>query len=85
MPKESKPTKKEQINIGQLIEEIVKDALAKKASDIHFEPHETEMIVRYRIDGLLREVRKIEKDDYSIALSKLDGICLPVLTVSPKS
>jgi len=33
---------------------IIADAVTKKASDIHFEPFEKELIVRFRIDGALR-------------------------------
>jgi type IV pilus assembly protein PilB len=33
---------------------IISDAVTKKASDIHFEPFEKELIVRFRIDGALR-------------------------------
>jgi type IV pilus assembly protein PilB len=33
---------------------IISDAVMKKASDIHFEPFEKELIVRFRIDGSLR-------------------------------
>jgi type IV pilus assembly protein PilB len=33
---------------------IIADAVVKKASDIHFEPFEKELIVRFRIDGALR-------------------------------
>ncbi len=35
------------------LDKIVENAISEGASDIHFEPKEKEMIVRYRIDGLL--------------------------------
>ena len=34
----------------------MKDAVARGASDIHIEPYEESLRVRFRIDGLLREV-----------------------------
>jgi type IV pilus assembly protein PilB len=37
---------------------ILVDAIKKGASDIHIEPYEKEMRVRYRIDGVLHEVMK---------------------------
>ncbi len=37
----------------ELLEVIFKDALAQKASDIHFEPNEKDVLVRFRVDGLL--------------------------------
>lgn len=50
------------VNFGELLDKIVKDALQEKASDIHIEPGEHEVIVRYRVDGMLREVLKLEKE-----------------------
>lgn len=40
---------------------ILEQAIMQKASDIHLEPHETRMKVRYRIDGLLRDIMEIPK------------------------
>jgi len=37
---------------------LVTKAYRRRASDIHIEPFETELIVRYRIDGILYEVLK---------------------------
>ncbi|MDQ6766723.1 MAG: type II secretion system ATPase GspE [Candidatus Eremiobacteraeota bacterium] len=42
--------------IVRLADLIVTQAIAQKASDIHIEPFEKQLVVRYRIDGLLREV-----------------------------
>jgi len=42
--------------IVRLADLIVTQAIAQKASDIHIEPFEKQLIVRYRVDGLLREV-----------------------------
>ncbi|HEY8378389.1 MAG TPA: ATPase, T2SS/T4P/T4SS family, partial [Nannocystis sp.] len=43
----------EQSMAGRLSEAILRNALAKGASDIHIEPYEKGIRVRYRIDGLL--------------------------------
>lgn len=43
----------EQSMAGRLCEAILRNALAKGASDIHIEPYEKGMRVRYRIDGAL--------------------------------
>lgn len=42
--------------ITRLINAIISEAIAKRASDIHFEPYEDIFIVRFRIDGQLLEV-----------------------------
>ncbi len=40
---------------------ILEQAITQKASDVHLEPHEHGMRVRYRIDGLLRDIMEIPK------------------------
>jgi len=42
----------------KLVNLILKDAIAKGASDIHVEPYEKDFRVRFRIDGVLYEVMK---------------------------
>jgi type IV pilus assembly protein PilB len=40
---------------------IVSQAVRDKASDIHMEPKKEEMIVRYRVDGVLQEIMRLPK------------------------
>ena len=51
----------EERGITGMLNDIVLTALNKRASDIHLEPHEGKMVVRYRIDGILKDVYNIEK------------------------
>ena len=44
--------------VVKLVNLILIDAIRKKASDIHIEPYEKSLRVRYRIDGVLYEVMK---------------------------
>jgi type IV pilus assembly protein PilB len=44
--------------VVKLVNLILLDAIRKNASDIHVEPYEKSMRIRYRIDGLLYEVMK---------------------------
>jgi type IV pilus assembly protein PilB len=44
--------------VVKLINGILTDAVQRGASDIHIEPFEKEIRVRYRIDGVLREIMK---------------------------
>lgn len=55
----------------EIIEAIVSDALALKASDIHFEPQESHVIVRFRLDGVLHEAGKISKEIYENILNRV--------------
>jgi type IV pilus assembly protein PilB len=44
--------------VVRLINGLLTDAVMRGASDIHIEPFETEIRIRYRIDGVLREIMK---------------------------
>ncbi len=44
--------------VVKLVNLILVDAMRKGASDIHIEPYEKQMRIRYRIDGMLYEVMK---------------------------
>jgi type IV pilus assembly protein PilB len=44
--------------VVKFINGLLTDAVVKGVSDIHIEPYEKEIRVRYRIDGALREVMK---------------------------
>ncbi len=63
--------KKEQRVAPEIVEEIISDALIFRASDIHFEPQEEEVIIRFRIDGLLQEAGKIPKQFYENILNRI--------------
>jgi type IV pilus assembly protein PilB len=45
----------------KLVSKIISDAVEQNVSDIHIEPYENDMRVRYRIDGILHEVLKPPK------------------------
>jgi type II secretory ATPase GspE/PulE/Tfp pilus assembly ATPase PilB-like protein/CheY-like chemotaxis protein len=47
--------------IIRLVDMMLADGIASRASDIHVEPSEGGVIVRYRIDGVLRQVMKIPR------------------------
>lgn len=51
----------EEAPIISLVNKIFADAVKKEASDIHFEPYENSLRVRYRIDGVLYEMMNIAK------------------------
>jgi type IV pilus assembly protein PilB len=44
--------------VVKLIDGILNDAVARRASDIHFECYEKDVRVRYRIDGVLQEIMR---------------------------
>jgi type IV pilus assembly protein PilB len=44
--------------VVKFVNKVLVDAIRKGASDIHFEPYETDYRVRFRIDGILKQVAK---------------------------
>ena len=47
--------------VVRLIDSILTDAVKREASDIHFEPESGFLRIRYRIDGILRQVRSLHQ------------------------
>lgn len=54
-----------------LINDLIKKAVTLRASDIHLEPQESYLKVRYRIDGTLKEGIHIHKSMQASALSRV--------------
>lgn len=55
----------------EIVDEIIHDALRSNASDIHFEAQQDEMIVRFRVDGILRKAGAIPKEYYENVLNRI--------------
>jgi type IV pilus assembly protein PilB len=45
----------------RLVNAVIFQAAEETASDVHFEPQEDALVVRFRVDGVLREVQRIPK------------------------
>ncbi len=55
----------------RLVNSIIERAVTERASDIHIEPRETEMQVRMRIDGMMRDILTIPKELQSSVISRI--------------
>ncbi len=44
-----------EVSVIRVVDTLIKHAILEKASDIHIEPQEKEIVVRYRVDGILRD------------------------------
>jgi type IV pilus assembly protein PilB len=55
----------------KLVFSILGQAVNERASDIHFEPAEDEMRVRFRVDGVLREAARVPKRMVSGVVSRI--------------
>ncbi|HMQ01941.1 MAG TPA: ATPase, T2SS/T4P/T4SS family, partial [Candidatus Doudnabacteria bacterium] len=51
----------EEVPIIRVVDTLLEYAVIEKASDIHIEPQETSVAVRYRIDGVLHDVMTLPK------------------------
>jgi len=58
----------------QLVDNIIRSAMTKRTSDIHFEPMESRMRIRFRIDGELVEVTSIDKQKQPFVIGRLKAI-----------
>ena len=55
----------------RLVDALLSDAVKKGASDIHFEPELGFLRIRYRIDGVLRQVRSLHQNYWSAIAVRL--------------
>ena len=51
----------EELPVVRIVDTLLKHAILQRASDIHIEPTEKEVVVRYRIDGVLRDAMTLPK------------------------
>ena len=63
-PQEAAPT-------IRFVNALIERAYTERASDIHLEPQEGEMVVRMRIDGLLRRILTVPADLQNTVISRL--------------
>ncbi len=55
----------------EILEEIFNDAIGLRASDIHFEPQEKTVVVRFRVDGVLHEAGRIPREYYEGVVNRM--------------
>lgn len=55
----------------EILEEILDDAIELRASDIHFEPQEDIVVVRFRVDGVLHEAGRIPREYYEGVVNRV--------------
>lgn len=55
----------------RLVDSLVKNAVKSRASDIHIEPYENYLRVRYRIDGQLHEVLRSPKETLAALVTRI--------------
>lgn len=61
----------EEVPIIRIVDTIIKYAYQSQASDIHFEPFEREVAVRFRVDGVLQDVVPIDREIYKLVVARV--------------
>jgi type IV pilus assembly protein PilB len=64
-------SKDKAFRISRIVEITVAAAIATKASDIHIEPEQDDTRIRFRLDGVLREIAMIDTETYRLLLSRI--------------
>jgi len=57
--------------IVRLVDVILADAVRARASDVHIEPQAGELRIRYRVDGLLRDVMNVPRNGTLATVSRI--------------
>ena len=66
----------EEVSIIRVVDTLLKHAILQRTSDVHIEPLEKEVIIRYRIDGILHDVM-------SLPISTASGIVARIKVSDP--
>lgn len=56
---------------ARIVNSLIKRAIRDKASDIHIEPAENEVVARFRIDGVLQKKASLPKDIQAAVISRI--------------
>lgn len=59
------------VSTTRLLDVVVMGAVKMKASDIHVEPAEHDVLIRYRVDGMLQDVVKLTLPQYHQLVSRI--------------
>jgi len=57
--------------VVRLVNQIISNAVQQRASDIHFDPQEVEVKIRYRIDGVMMTERTLPKHMQNVLIARL--------------
>jgi len=61
----------QELPVIKIVDTLIKHAILQRASDIHIEPGEKEVVVRYRIDGILHDAMILPKQVHSGIVARI--------------
>lgn len=76
---------KKAYRISKILEIILAGAIALKASDVHLEPEDESVRLRYRLDGVLTDILHFDKDTYELLLSRVKLVSELKLNIKEKA
>lgn len=68
---ESEDIKIKEAPIVRLVDELIRNAVNERASDIHIEPQREKLIVRFRIDGVMLEHKIMDSKSHMALVSRI--------------
>ena len=60
-----------EINVIKIVQGLIENAIKEGASDIHIEPKSDKSLIRYRIDGILREIIFLPRELHAGVLTRI--------------
>ena len=54
-----------------LVNQILEAGVQMKASDIHIDPQEHKILIRYRVDGFLQTERTLSRNIYNMLIARI--------------
>ncbi|HEU4995174.1 MAG TPA: ATPase, T2SS/T4P/T4SS family [Gemmatimonadaceae bacterium] len=69
------PDEADTASTARLVDDLLAEGIAGRASDIHIEPEERGIVVRHRVDGVLRQVRTLPRSVAPSLVSRLKILC----------
>ena len=61
----------EDLPIVKIVDTLLRHAILQRASDIHIEPMDTQVVARYRIDGILHDAMNLPKETASGIIARI--------------
>jgi len=71
--------------ISRILEIILAGAISLKASDVHLEPEERDLRLRYRLDGVLTDILHFDTETFELLLSRIKLISELKLNVKDRA
>lgn len=62
---------KKAYRISRIVEVVMAGAFAVDASDVHIEPEQSDVRLRYRLDGVLQDVARFDQETHTLLLSRV--------------